>query len=271
MPGMLGAEIIGPISAEDRRVFLLNQKLRKQRINAVLGAASAARSPTRALSLPATSVVGHDGAVQVIEEDEQDAEPLMPARFSKRSLKISTYLAYFLFLLCGVTSTTLPHTHTRTRTTAHTHYRTRVLRCWVCCVDRVPDPVFVHHVCDRVLQGPLRTLHLPYHRGRYRATPAFLRLLSSLERLVNGWTPLGLTSSLPLVLRQRSTLHCCPYCCCSSNSIRSSTCGLGPPYVSPGALLLHTRGVNALVFSRLPPPSNRRVRRSPSACGSFQR
>jgi hypothetical protein len=101
MPGMLGAEIIGPISAEDRRVFLLNQKLRKQRINAVLGAASAARGPTRALSLPATSVVGHDGAAQVIDEEE-DAEPLMPARFSKRSLKISTYLAYFLFLLCGI-------------------------------------------------------------------------------------------------------------------------------------------------------------------------
>ena len=118
MPGMLGAEIIGPISAEDRRVFLLNQKLRKQRINAVLGAASAARGPTRALSLPATSVVGHDGATQVIDEEE-DAEPLMPARFSQRSLKISTYLAYFLFLLCGVSSITLPHTHHRTRTTAH--------------------------------------------------------------------------------------------------------------------------------------------------------
>jgi hypothetical protein len=118
MPGTLGAEIIGPISAEDRRVFHLNQKLRKKRINAVMGAAAAARAPPGTLSVPATTKAGkREGTAAGAGGEGTDSEEVIDEEtkltrsrlYNKRSLKLSTHLAYFLFLMCGVRPHAPPH------------------------------------------------------------------------------------------------------------------------------------------------------------------
>lgn len=94
IPAALGAEIIGPISREDKKAFELSQLMQNEYLVALF--------PLAGGEVSQRGVVATEGTLRPSGRYTGGVPQFNVPRYSQRTLKISIYFAYFLFLLCGV-------------------------------------------------------------------------------------------------------------------------------------------------------------------------
>jgi len=93
IPAALGAEIIGPISREDKKAFELSQLMQNEYLVALF--------PLAGGEVSQRGVVATEGTLRPSGRYTGGVPQFNVPRYSQRTLKISIYFAYFLFLLCG--------------------------------------------------------------------------------------------------------------------------------------------------------------------------